>query len=67
MLWGNLKVPIWEPVDSSAVGFAAVFDAGDLDGALVRIRKTNPILDRRADLGYARLAAQAAGVNSAIR
>ncbi len=29
------KVPIWEPVAFSAVGFAAVADAGDLDGGLV--------------------------------
>ena len=33
---------------------------------VLRIRQTNPILDTRADLGYARPAAQAAGVNSAI-
>ena len=30
------------------------------------IRQANPILDRRPALDYARLAAQASGVNSAI-
>jgi hypothetical protein len=28
------EVPIWELVDSSAVGFAAIADGGDLDGVL---------------------------------
>ena len=38
----------------------------DEDSPFNRIRQANPILDRRPALDYARLAAQASGVNSAI-
>ncbi len=50
------------------LGWAAVA-AGAVAGvaaSLNRIRQANPILDRRPALDYARLAAQASGVNSAI-